>query len=102
MDITIRQRTALWVTGLLVGFGLLLVVADWALDNSPTLKQDTGTIQEDDPGWDCEADGNGLCGPVSATATANGLLVEDSDGPVAFIPTEDIDGLEQLTGPLEP
>jgi hypothetical protein len=68
------------------GFGALAV----QYENPPT-DAETPVLAEDDPGWDCETMGNGICGPVTAEADSHGVVVYNGDGdPAAFVTWDDV------------
>lgn len=72
-----------------LGLAFFLALS-WALDNSPTM-QDEPT--EDSAGWECEQDGNGVCGPLIATAEDYGIVVEDATGTLGVVRWEMTDAL---------
>lgn len=81
---------------LVVAFGLGMTLMGWALDNDPNIQRNfqDAPVAEDDPGWDCETMGNGVCGPVTITYTDGGYaVVTGAEGePIAVVPPDRIDG----------
>jgi len=62
-DITIPITAAVIVAGLTIGIFTALATA---VNIGPSVKGRWAhiRIEEDQPGWDCEKMGNGVCGPV--------------------------------------
>lgn len=45
-------------------FAITTLVQDYLATSTPSPTQVTTTCQEDQPCWDCETMGNGVCGPA--------------------------------------
>jgi len=58
----------------LAGAFVALTVPAWSAASASPVVRESSTVQtvlqEDDPGWDCATDGNGVCGPTGPTSAA--------------------------------
>lgn len=63
----------------------LLIVGSFAFGASlslvlPTFVDEPTPCMEDEPCWDCATMGNNICGPVTADATEDFIIVNDGEG----------------------
>jgi len=52
---------------------------------SPTDPAPDSVCHEDEPCWDCETMGNGICGPLTGKADASGIWIDDANGALGVV-----------------